>query len=104
MGAAPGKIVSKLGAEGVQGMGIPARGLGIALKVEDGSARARLPLSVAVLRAAGIFTAAEAGRVGKPADTILRNHRGIEVGRVEIALPAEVGRIGKGGRKIESAA
>jgi L-asparaginase II len=90
MGAAPGKIVSKLGAEGVQGVGVPGRGLGLALKVEDGSARARLPLTVALLRAAGIFDEAAAARVGPPADTVLRNHRGTEVGRIEITLPAQL--------------
>lgn len=104
MGAAPGKVVSKLGAEGVQGLGVPGRGLGIALKVEDGSARARLPVTVALLRAAGVLTAEEAARVGPPADTVLRNHRGIEVGRLEVTLPAEVRRLAKGGKKIDSAA
>lgn len=89
MGAAPGKVVSKLGAEGVQGVGVPGRGLGLALKVEDGGSRPRLPLTVALLRAAGVLTAAEAAAVGPPADTVLRNHRGIEVGRMEITLPAE---------------
>ncbi len=90
MGAAPGKVVSKLGAEGVQGVGVPGRGLGIALKVEDGAARPRLPLTVALLRAAGVLSAEEAAAVGSPAEVVLRNHRGIEVGRMEITLPAEV--------------
>ena len=88
MGAAPGRIVSKLGAEGVQCLGVPGRGLGLALKVEDGAARPRLPLTVALLRAAGVLTAEEAARVGPPADTVLRNHRGVEVGRMEFTLPA----------------
>ncbi len=93
MGAAPGKFVSKLGAEGVQGIGVFGRGLGIALKAEDGASRPRLPLAVALLRAAGVLTAEEAARAGPPADTILRNHRGIEVGRIEIGMPEEVGRL-----------
>lgn len=87
MGAAPGRFVSKLGAEGVQGIGVPGRGLGIALKVEDGSSRPRVPLTVALLRAAGVLTEEEAARVGPPADLAIRNHRGLEVGRIEIALP-----------------
>jgi L-asparaginase II len=90
MGAAPGKIVSKLGAEGVQGVGVPGRGLGLVLKVEDGSSRARLPLTVALLRAAGVFDEAAAARVGPPADTVLRNHRGTETGRIEIVLPGSI--------------
>jgi|SRR5688572_12884111 len=90
MGAAPGRFVSKLGAEGVQGVGVPGRGLGIALKVEDGSSRPRIPLTLALLRAAGVLTEEEAARVGPPGDLAIRNHRGIEVGRIEIPLPPEV--------------
>ena len=91
MGAAPGRFVSKLGAEGVQGVGVPGRGLGIALKVEDGSSRPRLPVTVALLLAAGVVTAEEAARVGAPADLSIRNHRGLEVGRVEIRMPPSTG-------------
>ncbi|HEU4395583.1 MAG TPA: asparaginase [Planctomycetota bacterium] len=90
MGAAPGRLVSKLGAEGVQGVGVPGRGLGIVIKVEDGGARPRLPVTVALLRAAGVLSAAEAARVGPPADVVLRNHRGTEVGRIEFDLPDAV--------------
>jgi len=88
MGAAPGRLVSKLGAEGVQGVGVPGSGLGLVLKVEDGGARPRLPVTVALLRAAGVLSAEEADRVGPAADTVLRNHRGIEVGRIEFEVPA----------------
>jgi L-asparaginase II len=90
MGAAPGRFVSKLGAEGVQGVGIPASGLGIALKVEDGSSRPRIPVTLALLRSAGVITAEEEARVGVPGDLSIRNHRGLEVGRIEIELPASV--------------
>jgi L-asparaginase II len=40
MRAAAGRIVAKGGAEGVYLAGLPARGLGLALKVEDGAPRA----------------------------------------------------------------
>jgi L-asparaginase II len=88
MGAAPGRFVSKLGAEGVQSLGVFGRGLGISLKAEDGGSRPRIPLSVALLRAAGVLSVEETARVGPPGETVLRNHRGIEVGRLEVALPA----------------
>jgi L-asparaginase II len=103
MGAAPGKFVSKLGAEGVQLAGVAGSGLGIALKVEDGGSRPRVPLTVALLRAAGAMTAEEEKRVGPPADLVLRNHRGIEVGSIEVVLPAEVRRLAAKARKIGSA-
>ena len=104
MGAAPGKFVSKLGAEGVQGVGVPGRGLGIALKAEDGAARPRLPLTVALLRAAGVMSAEEAARIGASADLVLRNHRGLDVGHIEVRLPEGVRGLGEGAEKIESAA
>jgi L-asparaginase II len=50
MRAAPG-VVSKVGAEGVYGVSLVERGLGVALKVEDGNARAAVVALVAVLRA-----------------------------------------------------
>lgn len=40
MRAWPGRIVAKVGADGIYGAALPALGLGIALKVEDGDARA----------------------------------------------------------------
>jgi L-asparaginase II len=40
MTAWPGGIVAKVGAEGVYGAALPAHGVGIALKVEDGDMRA----------------------------------------------------------------
>jgi L-asparaginase II len=87
MGAAPGRIVSKLGAEGVQCLGVLDRGLGIALKLDDGSDRARLPLTAALLEAAGVLTRDNAAAIGPAADRVLRNHRGVEVGRLEPVLP-----------------
>jgi L-asparaginase II len=40
MGSWPGQIVAKVGAEGVYCIALPAFGLGVALKVEDGETRA----------------------------------------------------------------
>lgn len=52
MRAVPG-LVSKGGAEGVHLLGLPAGG-GLAVKVDDGNARAVGPVVVAVLRALGV--------------------------------------------------
>jgi L-asparaginase II len=50
MRALPGRVVSKVGAEGVYGVGLVDRGLGLALKVEDGDASAAMVALVAALR------------------------------------------------------
>lgn len=50
MGAGEDRLVSKAGAEGVQGVGDVAMGLGLLLKVEDGNGRAAAPATVEALR------------------------------------------------------
>jgi L-asparaginase II len=50
MEATEGRVVCKIGAEGVHTLAIPARGLGIAVKVEDGAARAQYPAVLALLQ------------------------------------------------------
>ena len=50
MDAGEDRLVSKTGAEGVQGVGDLASGLGLALKVEDGEKRAVPPATVEALR------------------------------------------------------
>ena len=52
MAAVPG-LVCKSGAEGVQAAALPD-GRAVALKIEDGAARARLPVMVAALRLLGV--------------------------------------------------
>lgn len=55
MEALPGVLASKGGAEGCQAVGVLGRGIGIAVKVEDGSARALAPLALALLRRMGVL-------------------------------------------------
>ncbi|HTE18354.1 MAG TPA: asparaginase, partial [Armatimonadota bacterium] len=50
MRALPGVLLSKGGAEGCQAIGLLGRGIGIAVKVEDGSARPLAPVTLALLR------------------------------------------------------
>jgi L-asparaginase II len=53
MRAYPGEIVAKVGADGVYGAALPGRGLGLAIKIEDGDARANMAALVAVLEQLG---------------------------------------------------
>lgn len=46
----PGKIYCKNGAEGVYAFGLPGRGIGFAIKIDDGSERGYLPVVVDLLR------------------------------------------------------
>ena len=87
MTACGGGVVSKVGAEGVIACGVPALGLGIAIKIDDGAARAYEALIVELLRR---FEAAGETSLSKLASyrgTTLKNFSGITTGRVEVRLP-----------------
>ncbi len=89
MDAAPGRLVSKIGAEGVWLCGLMPcdewpKGLGIAMKIEDGDdKRARAVISVAVLRKLGIFGA---DTLSQLSPLPITNRNGEIVGRTECAL------------------
>ncbi|MDQ4120195.1 MAG: asparaginase [Acidobacteriota bacterium] len=86
MRALRGQIVSKIGAEGVYTAGILPnprwkRGLGIALKIEDGSDRRARPVAVLeALRQLGILNPQEHDSLKPFALIKLRNHRKTLVG------------------------
>jgi L-asparaginase II len=88
MRVARGRLISKVGAEGVQLLGVlPCaeypRGLGVAIKIEDGDARrARDPVVIETLRQLGLLDQAQLARLERYAHSIVRNHRQLEVGAV----------------------
>lgn len=51
----PGAIYTKNGAEGVYAFGLPGRGIGGAIKIEDGQQRGYFPVVIEILRALGLF-------------------------------------------------
>lgn len=83
-----GKVISKVGAEGVQLLGVLAssrfpHGLGIAIKIEDGDIRrARDPVVIETLRQLGAIDEPVCLRLERYAHAKIYNHRRIEVGEV----------------------
>ncbi len=88
MRAARGQIVSKIGAEGVYCAGIlPSpkfkRGLGIALKIEDGNDRRARPVAtLEILRQLGMLTIENSDVLQNYARLQIKNWRGEKVGEV----------------------
>ena len=88
MRAAKGRLVSKVGAEGVYTVGIlPCedwpRGLGLALKIEDGDDhRARPTVVIESLRQLGVLADESLEAVSRYAFFPVRNRRGDTVGEV----------------------
>ena len=78
--AGRGDWVCKIGAEGVQAIGIRSRGWGVAIKVADGNTRGLHPATVATLEQLGLLddhARAELASWGWP---VLRNFRGTATG------------------------
>ncbi|MBS1791729.1 MAG: asparaginase [Acidobacteria bacterium] len=88
MKAAQKQIVSKVGAEGVQLLGVKPckrypKGLGIAIKIEDGDTRrARDPVVIETLRQLGVLSEEQVKGLAAYLHTPLFNHRKLEVGKV----------------------
>jgi L-asparaginase II len=76
------RVCCKVGAEGVYGAALPELGLGVAIKVDDGAARAAEVAMAAVIEALVRLDDDERAFVHGLADVTLRNWNGIEVGRL----------------------
>ena len=84
MRAYPGRMVAKVGAEGVYGAALPVRGLGLALKVEDGHYWATVVALVAVLDRLGLDPR-PSELLAAYAELPARNTRGAVVGTLAAA-------------------
>ncbi len=82
MQAGRGDWVTKIGAEGVQAIGIRSRGWGIAIKVADGNARGLHPATVAVLDQLGVLDTAARAALEPWGHPRLRNYRGMTTGDI----------------------
>lgn len=87
MAATGGRVLAKAGAEGVVNLGLPGPGLGVAVKVEDGSSRAVAPLALEVLCRLGILTTEEAESLADLHRPVIRNCAGMPVGHIEAFIP-----------------
>ncbi|WP_284638909.1 asparaginase [Paenibacillus silviterrae] len=81
--ATHGRIIGKMGAEAVYAATVPERGLGIAVKIEDGHPRALYPAITEALAQLGLLTGEELSELAEFHRPAVRNHRGEEVGRIE---------------------
>ena len=77
-----GKIVLKTGAEGVYAAAIPARGIGMAVKIDDGAARAAEIVLTALLLRHAELDAVQTERFRALLNPPLHNVAGREVGHV----------------------
>jgi len=87
--ATGGRVLVKRGAEGVMVALLPEPGLGVALKIDDGAARAAEVALGLVLETLGVLTADERAALADLFQPALTNAAGQETGRTVPVLPPE---------------
>lgn len=85
-----GRLFAKVGAEGVYCVGVPGAELGIAVKVEDGAARAVAPAILGVLGELDLISEDDLGALHSLAYPELLNTRGEPVGQIRPAIALQV--------------
>ena len=82
----PGVLIAKGGAEGVQGMGLIGRGIGVAIKIEDGADRPLWPICMSVLERLDILPEPVPAELRKAWQAEIKNTRGDMVGFVRACI------------------
>ncbi|MEP7347474.1 MAG: asparaginase [Gemmatimonadaceae bacterium] len=80
-----GRLMSKIGAEGVHSAVDLEQGIGVAIKVEDGGMRAQFPALIRLLQLVGSLPETLPIRLQNFARTRIKNTRGEVVGEVRLA-------------------
>jgi L-asparaginase II len=83
MAACRARLFAKGGAEGVHCVGVPALGLGVAVKIESGHGAAASVATMEVLRGLGVLDEAALARLAPYRIPDVRNVRGRVVGRMQ---------------------
>ena len=86
MRAGRGNWIAKIGAEGVQALGVKSDGLGIAIKLADGQKRGLYPSIVGVLDQLHLLDARAASELHPWGHPQISNYRGIRTGEVRSVL------------------
>jgi L-asparaginase II len=77
-----GRVISKVGAEGVHSITVPGMGIGLAIKVEDGALRAQHIAVIRALQLLGVLGETLSPRMADWAFKSIRNTRGEIVGEI----------------------
>ncbi len=83
------RLFCKTGGEAVFGMGLPALGWGVGIKIADGSNRGMGPVVVDTLRQLGVLTAADLDTLAPQHRPVVRNHQGRAVGEIRPVFALE---------------
>lgn len=84
--ATQGRLIAKGGAEGLVGIAVPDRGVGIAMKISDGSQRAMIPVLCNVLRQLDLISAGEQAAIERAYPSAILTNAGAQAGEIVSVL------------------
>jgi L-asparaginase II len=87
------RVVAKGGAEAVFCLGIPEKGWGIAIKIDDGNSRVMPTVVAAVLDQMHLLTAGERAALERLLHPKLTNHSGTVVGDIRVVMRLKAGKL-----------
>lgn len=76
----PGKVIGKVGSEGLYCIAVPEKQFGACIKIADGNERAVYPVVIHLLSALGVFDKSTIKKLEKWAYPPIQNHKGIVTG------------------------
>ena len=86
MAVAGGKVAAKVGAEGLLCLALPEHGLGVAIKIADGSSRGHAVAVAAVLEQLDLLERSTIDAFLERQSPLLKNHNDIPVGELRAAF------------------
>lgn len=86
MRSAKGRVLAKIGADGIQAIGLPGLGLGVAVKIADGNPRAAIAVTLAILEELNVLSGGEVDQVRNVAALAVSTTRGVHVGEYRARL------------------
>jgi L-asparaginase II len=84
------RLIAKFGDEGVYCIGLIGKGIGIALKIEDGHTRAVGPAILETLRQLGVIKIEEMAPLKDFFNPFINNHKGEKVGEIKAVFPGQI--------------
>ena len=87
--AMDGNAVTKIGGEGVRGLGIRTdngEAYGMAIKIIDGSQRCNPKATIAILKELKLINDKQLDALHSYDNIVLQNHRGLEIGYIQVEL------------------
>ncbi len=83
------RLIAKFGDEGIYCVGLIGKGIGIALKIEDGHTRAVGPAILETLRQLGVINNEEIAPLKDFLNPFINNHKGDKVGEIKAVFPGQ---------------